>query len=129
MTRKPIFEHGNCWNNESTGVDGFSNIVDLKEYDTISIHGSIPSDTEISFYVSTDGINFDYCNQISTQITPSQPPGASTYPKYFHTFVSIGARYVRLQSTNDVIMTATIEGKDWQKRVKINYRVENYGFG
>lgn len=112
MARKPIFKHGNCWNNESTGVNGFSNIVDLKGYSNISIHGTIPEDTDISFWVSTNGTDFFYCGDISSAILPSAPPGnAGAFPKHFHTYVTIGARYVRLQSTNDVIMTATIEGK------------------
>jgi hypothetical protein len=67
-------EHGNAWNDENTGVGGFSNAVDIYNLTNVSIMGEIDGDSEIAFYASQDGEHFYYCDRITQTIGPV-PPG------------------------------------------------------
>ncbi len=66
---------GNAWDGATTtGVNGFSHIVDTQNLPHISIMGEIDADSEISFFASHDGINFYFCDRITQTIGPV-PPG------------------------------------------------------
>ena len=151
-----IGKYGNAWDNEKTGVGGFSKIIRTYGMPFLSIMGEIDAASTISFYASQDGEHFYFCNVITTSIVPASPPAPAwatgiayavgdqvtvaaqkyrcilahtsnpsrvppdatywetvidTYPKQFHIYPVVGAEYVRLRSSADVTITATIAGK------------------
>ena len=161
-----VGKEGNAWDNEKTGEKGFSKGVDLKASSNVSIFGVIDAQSEMSVFVSQDGIHYYYCHTISQTLSPEPPPARpewssgvdyaegdivkytpddteflyiciqdhksnpsrtptnqnywlecqennteGEFPKEFHTFETIGARYVKLQSENDVTATVTVVGK------------------
>ena len=107
-----IGEEGNAWDNEQTGADSFSRIVDTENLPQLSIFGVVDATTDLSFFVSQDGENFYFCGILSADISPSSPPGQQAdFPADFHIFPSVGARYARIHSTNDVLATVTIAAK------------------
>lgn len=98
--------HGNLWDGEQTGVDGFSKIVDTKSYPNISIILEIVSESDVEFYVSANGEDFTICGQLTEKL-----PGGQTGNLDVHLYEVIGARYIRLRSSDDVIATGTISAK------------------
>ncbi len=74
MTGKIFGTHGNAWDDEQTGVKGFSKTVDTGNMTHVSIMGEIDADSEISFWASQDGEHFYFCNRITQTIGPV-PPG------------------------------------------------------
>ena len=101
-----IARHGNLWDNEQTGVDGFSDIVDTKNYPNMSIILEIDAESDVEFYVSANGEDFTICGQLTEQL-----PGGQEGDLDAHIYEVIGARYIRLRSSNDVVATATISAK------------------
>ena len=107
-----IGEEGNAWNDEQTGEDAFSAIVDTENLPHVSIMGVVDAATDLTFYVSQDGENFYFCAIISEDISPSVPPGQTEdFPATFHIFPTVGGRYIRIRSSNDVRATVTIAAK------------------
>ena len=110
---RALGSHGNAWLNEDTGEAGNSRIVDTRHLSQLSIMGVVDAATDLSFWISQDGENFYFCGILSADISPSNPPGqAADFPADFHIFPSVGARYVRLQSSDNVRVTATIAAKE-----------------
>lgn len=105
--RSNLGYEGNAWNNEMTGTEGLSNIIDVETYPYISIFGKVSDNTTIALYVSADGTNFYF----SENLTTTAPPGAAGYPYHFSSFKTVGARYLILRSEGDVLATATIVAK------------------
>lgn len=99
-----IGSHGNFWNNESTGVDTPSAIVDTQNYPHISIMGKLSGASTISVHVSANGTDFFLCEGLTTKINA---PSGSTVHIYF----TAGARYYYLTSSNDIVATYSLTGK------------------
>lgn len=95
------------WDNVSTGVDGASKILDLKHCSNLSVFGVVQSGSTVTFEVSRDGVEFFLCGRISSNL----PQSGDSFPKDFHLYPTIGARYIRLKSTNDVIITAYAQAR------------------
>lgn len=98
------FSQFNAWNNTQTGVNGSSNVIDTKNNPHISIMTSTSGVTNLSVYVSQDGINFIFCEDLTNKIRADTGLHA-------HIFFTAGARYYRLSSSNDVTINATIAAK------------------
>ncbi len=113
LLHKKISEPNNAWDNEQTGVNGFSKIVDTRNLPHLSIFGRISATTTIAVYVSEDGVDFYYCGRITETIVPQPgpPQPAESFPQDFHTYPTVGARYIRLLSSADVVASATIVAK------------------
>ncbi len=94
----------NLWDNEQSGTNGLSNIVDSENYPFISILGEAESGTTINVYVSQDGTNFTLCSDLSSRV--NNQTGNS-----FHIYFQAGVRYFQLESESDVIISATLAGK------------------
>ena len=101
-----IGRQGNAWDNENTGLDGFSEIVDLNHCPHFSIFGEISAESDLEFWVSQDGENFYFCKDITNKL-----PGGQEGQTKFHIYETMGARYCRLRSSDDVVATVTIAGK------------------
>lgn len=99
-------DKGNCWNNESTGANGWSKIVDVGHCPHISILGKLSGESTIEFHVSADGVEFNKCNQITGEL-----PGAQVGVTEFHVFHTVGARFMKLKSSNNVTATISIVAK------------------
>ena len=109
---RQVGEEGNAWNDESTGEEGVSNIVDTKNMPHVSILGVVDAQTDLSFEISQDGETFYFCGAISEDISPQSPPGQTAdFPAEFHIYPSVGGRYVRIRSSEDVTATVTIAAK------------------
>lgn len=96
--------NGNVWDNELTGVDTVSAIVDTENYPHISIMGTASAATTFSVYVGIDGTNFYLCEDLSAKVN------AATGLE-FHTYFTAGARYFYLTSNTDVTATVSISAK------------------
>ena len=96
----------NAWNGSATGVNGVSNVIDTGDNPHISIILDISEPSDVSFEVSEDGVHFTLCSQITEQL-PTQAGGKLNA----HVFPTIGARYIRLKSSVDVIANATVVAK------------------
>ncbi len=86
LSGKSFGEHGNAWDDELTGVGGFSKIVDTRDMAHISIMGEIDADTEIGFWASQDGVHFYFCARITETIgpvSPIEPLNKATDPSQF----------------------------------------------
>ena len=92
--------HGNAWNGVLTGVNGFSALIDCEHQAFISILVAVDVDTSIRVLVSQNGANFHLLD------TYSVSAGTAIANGY-----TIGARYIKLQSTLNVTATATIASK------------------
>ena len=109
---RSIGVEANAWDNESTGEGGTSDIVDTKNLPHISIMGVVDAATDLSFEVSQDGETFYFCQIISDTISPQSPPGQiEDFPAEFHIYPTVGGRYIRLRSSEDVTATVTIAAK------------------
>jgi hypothetical protein len=95
-----VGSHANAWNATATGANGNSASVDTQYTPFITIFGVSNGNTTMSIQVSQDNTNF------YTVGTFAATNGD------FGTNVTIGARYVRLQSSTNRTVTATIAGKD-----------------
>jgi hypothetical protein len=84
----------------ATGANGFSQIVDTKNSPFISAFGHVDGATTINLQYSADGVNFNTAHSVS-------PSGAAD----FAIDCLCGAQYVRLQSTNGVNASATVQAK------------------
>lgn len=104
INENQIGEQFNAWNNTLSGANGYSNIIDTKNFPHISIMTSTSGNTDLSVYVSEDSINFILCEDLTTKIN-----NVTGYTS--HIFFTAGARYYQLQSSNNVIINATIVGK------------------
>lgn len=91
--------HANLWNNAATGANGNSSVVDCQYTAFITIFGTSSANTSMSVQVSQDNTNF---YTISTFTTGTGD---------FGTNLTIGARYIRLQSASNRTVTATLAGK------------------
>jgi streptogramin lyase len=92
---------GNAWANAATGAGGFSNTIETAGSAQVSVFGNVNGATTITVQVSQDGQTW-----YDTTLT-AVAAGAGN----FYIAGSIGARYVRLKSSNAVTATATIAAK------------------
>ena len=160
-----IGEEGNAWKDEQTGKEGFSKVVDTENLAHFAILGQVDGDTDINVWISQNGINFYFSQELTDEITmqdipdapeweddtnykvgdlvehevegtkniysairshkssnDNQPPDENTwelvfediegdYPEVWHIQSTLAARYIQLQSTNNVTATATIVAK------------------
>ena len=97
-----IGTQGNAWDNVATGANGNSNSIDTQYTSNVDIFGVVSGATEISIYLSQDNTNF-YDSGIVIEITEAEDFAVIDLP--------IGARYIRLQSSNDITATTTIASK------------------
>ena len=112
LLRRQIGEEGNAWDDEQTGENGVSAMVDTKNLPHISIMGVVDAATDLLFEVSQDGETFYFCKIISDDISPQAPPGQQAdFPAEFHIFPVVGSRYIRIRSSEDVKATVTIAAK------------------
>jgi hypothetical protein len=84
----------------ATGANGFSSIVNTFNAPFVSAFGHVDGATTINLQYSADGVNFATAHIVS-------PSGAAD----FDIDCICGGQYVRLQSTNGVNATATIQSK------------------
>lgn len=91
----------NAWNAAATGANGTSAAVDTKDRASVSAFGNADGATTITVQVSQD--NVTYYDTASTVVL-----GAAGD---FHVSLSTGAKYVRLKSSNNRTVTATITAK------------------
>ena len=92
--------HGNAWNGVSTGVNGLSNIIDCEHQAFVSIAGNSDIASNITLLVSQNGINFYQRDFFGVS------PGVDFAFDYL-----LGFRYVRLRSSANALITATIASK------------------
>ena len=112
LLKRQIGKEGNAWDDEQTGENGVSAVADTKNLPHISIMGVVDAATDLSFEASQDGTTFYFCKIISDDISPQKPPGQQAdFPAEFHIFPSVGGRYIRIRSSEDVTATVTIAGK------------------
>ena len=94
--------HANAWSAAVVGAGGNSTAIDCQYTPHISAFGNANGATTISLQVSQDNTNF------YTAATVSVAGGGGD----FALNVTIGARYIRLQSSQARTITASITGKD-----------------
>ena len=112
LLKRQIGKEGNAWDDEQTGENGVSAMVDTKNLPHISIMGVVDATTDLSFEISRDGETFYFCGIISDDISPQSPPGQTAdFPAEFHIFPVVGGRYIRIISSEDVKATVTIAAK------------------
>ena len=99
---RTIGEEGNAWNNQSTGINGDSELVYLEQLSSVDIFGEVDGATNIYVYKSQDGIKF-YDSDIVIEISEARDFSMND--------LGINSQYIRLQSSNDVNITATIAAK------------------
>lgn len=92
--------HANLWNNAATGTNGNSTAIDTQYTPHITVFGNTSNSTTMSIQASQDNTNF---YTIGTFSAPAGDFGSS---------FTCGARYIRLQSSNNRTVTATLAGKD-----------------
>ena len=97
-----IGTEGNAWNNELTGANGESAVVDTRYTSVVDIAGVVDGPTNIEVLKSQDGTNF-YFSGIRVEIDVAGDFGINDLP--------VGFRYIRLLSNQDVTATATIAAK------------------
>lgn len=95
---------GNIWNNVQTGIDTLSNVVDTENYPNISIFGETSAVATLNVYVSSDGVDFYLCEDLTSKV--NVPSGLT-----FHIFFTAGVRYFALSSSADVLATVTVMAK------------------
>jgi hypothetical protein len=100
VTPITVGAHANAWNNVVTGVGGNSTSIDCQYTPHITVFGTTNNSTTISFQASQDNTNFYTFGTLSAS--------AGDFGSSF----TLGARYLRLQSSNSRTITATISGKD-----------------
>jgi len=100
--RNPIGLHANAWSAADTGAGGTSGPVDTWCAPHVTAFGNASGATTLTLQVSQDGTNW-YDSQVTQALA-----GAGD----FCLNASVGARFVRLKSSNDVNVTATISAKD-----------------
>jgi len=159
--------NGNAWGDEETGIDGFSRIVDTKNCPHVAFMVAVSDLTVVSCWLSQDGMDWYYSEDISDELTPEEPPDYPDwsddsveyyegdivshsdddwvcikdhksnsnrepgttgggiyweeyeivddpevdYPQFVALTTTLPARFVRLQSSNDVTATASIIAK------------------
>jgi hypothetical protein len=91
--------HANAWSAAAVALNGVSSIVDCQYVTHVSIFGTTSGGTTISVLYSQDNTNFYAAGTISA--------GTGDWGGDF----TVGARYVRLRSSNARTITATISGK------------------
>lgn len=94
--------HANAWSAAAVGAGGNSASIDCQYTPHISAFGTSNGNTTISLQVSQDDTNF------YTAATATVGGGGGD----FALNLTIGARYIRLQSSQARTITATIAGKD-----------------
>lgn len=95
----PIGVHANAWDAAAT-ASGTSNIIDIWNYPFVSVFGNTSGAVTITLQLSADGTNFYDADTVA-------PSGAGN----FKIHATVGARYVRLKSSANVTVTATIQAK------------------
>lgn len=106
MTSVPtIGTHGNAWNAAVVLANGESASVDIQYVYDILIFGNAGAATEIDFLFSQDNTNF-YSNDSGNMNSITLSAAGD-----FAFYVPIGARYMKLRSTQPTTITATIAGK------------------
>lgn len=93
--------HANAWNNVAVAAGGNSTAIDTEFTPHVTIFGNSSGTTTIRVQVSQDNVNF-------YQVSSFNVPGGGD----FGFSATLGARYVRLQSSAARTITATIAGKD-----------------
>jgi hypothetical protein len=101
--------HANAWDNAATGANGNSATVDCQYTPHISIFGTSSGNTSILVQVSQNNTNF---YTLSSFTAGSGDFGVS---------LTVGARYVRLQSGTNRTVTATIAGKSGGRTLNNQY--------
>lgn len=88
------------WNASQSGINGYSAICNLtnKDNSIISIYGSVDNATTLVIQFSYNGITF-YDTMYSYVINSGGDYGFS---------LSLSANYIRLKSTNNVIITSYV---------------------
>ena len=94
----------NAWNNEATGIDGLSNIVNTKNLPHISITVQTSASTELEVYVSQDCEHFTLCEGLSEKINAATSNSA-------HIYFTAAEKCYQLKSSNNVTANATISAK------------------
>lgn len=92
---------GNAWDGAGTGAGGNSAAVDVAGGSVVSIFGEVDGATDLSVWWSQDGTNFYQSGETISLA------GAGDFGETFR----VAAAFVRLQSSNDVIATATVANK------------------
>lgn len=107
-TNPPIGVQCNAWGTlsqgtitpQATGANGFSAIVNTYNSPFLSAFGHVDAATTVNLQYSGDGVNFSTTHSVTTT-------GAADW-----NFDCIcGAQYVRLQSTNAVNASGTVQAK------------------
>lgn len=98
---KEAGSHANAWNAAVVGVDGNSTVFDARRLRAVSVFGNSSGATNIAVQASQDNVNFYTFDTIVVA-------GAGNFGKNYE---AVGARYIRLQSSAAVTLTATIAGK------------------
>jgi hypothetical protein len=93
--------HANAWDNAASGAGGFSNILDTEGCSIVSGFGHVSGTTTLTLQVSQNGADF-YDNNGQEAITGAVDFGTSW---------TVAARYVRLKSSNNVTITATLAAR------------------
>jgi hypothetical protein len=92
---------GNAWLNAAVGAGATSASIDTQFTPFVSIFGTADGATTITIQFSQDNVNF-YNDSSFTVVGPTFNFGVNQ---------TIGARYVRLRTSNAVTITATIAAK------------------
>lgn len=100
MMRANSGSQGNAWSG-ATGAGGTSTAIDTKNCAQVAVFGNLSGATTITIQYSQDNSNF--YDSASTIVTA----GASDIGQTF----AIGARYVRLKSSNNVNAVICVAGK------------------
>lgn len=90
----------NAWDAATTGAGGTSSVLDTWSSPFVSAFGNVSGATTITLQFSADNSNFYDGPTVS-------PSGAGN----FYLSATVGARYVRLKSSNSVTATATLSAK------------------
>jgi len=93
--------HGNAWNAAAVGAGGTSASIDTQYTPFVSIFGNADAATTITIQYSQDNANFYNGPTLAIPALGSD----------FASDITVGARYVRLQSSGAATITATVAGK------------------
>lgn len=69
-----IGEEGNLWNDEQTGDNGFSKVVDTENLSNINIMGVLYGDTSLNIYFSVNEKRFYYDPNLSQEFVSEEIP-------------------------------------------------------
>jgi hypothetical protein len=97
-TPSTVGTHGNAWNAAAVSANGTSASVDAQNTAFISIFGNTSGSTKITMQVSQNDTDFYDAVTLNTNGN-------------FYMSETVGARYIRLKSSEAVTITATITGK------------------